>query len=94
MFEDNIIFPTYYGNYEFYKLLIGLKHDLSDLTNMIIFSSKECIDIKTSKVLEIMDIMNISIDKYVQDFYLDDINLDNVRIFLDEDNYIKNLLKK
>ena len=85
VFSDNIIFPTNYGNYEFYKLLIGLKHNLSDLTNIILFSCKEEIDIKTSKVLEIMDKLNINIDKYVQDFYLDDVNLENARIFFDKD---------
>jgi spermidine synthase len=85
VFNDSLIFPTNYGNYEFYKLLIGLKHDLSDLTNIILFSCKEEIDIKTSKVLEIMDKLNINLDKYVQDFYLDNINLENARIFLDED---------
>jgi len=85
VFYDNLIFPTNYGNYEFYKLLIGLRHDLSDLTNIILFSGKEEIDIKTSKVLEIMDKLNINIDKYVQDFYLDDINLENARLFFDED---------
>jgi len=85
VFNDNLIFPTNYGNYEFYKLLIGLKHDLSDLTNIIIFSSKEEIDIRTSKVLEMMDKLNINLDKYVQDFYLGDINTENARIFLDDD---------
>jgi len=85
VFHDNLIFPANYGNYEFYKLLIGLKRDLSDLTNIILFSGKEEIDIKTSKVLEIMDKLNINIDKYAQDFYFDDINFENASIFLDED---------
>ena len=97
-FKDNLIFPTNYGNYEFYKLLIGLKHNLSDLTNIIIFSGKEEIDIKTSKVLEIMDKLNINLDKYVQDFYLGDINLENARIFSDEDEnnsvFINQFFKK
>ncbi len=85
VFNDNIIFPTNYGNYEFYKLLAGFKHDLSDLTNIIIFSSAKEIDIRTSKVLEIMDFLEISLDKYVQDFYPDTINTENAKILLDKD---------
>ena len=98
VFDDNLIFPTNYGNYEFYKLLIGLQHDLSDLTNIILFSCKEEIDIKTSKVLEIMDKLNINIDKYVQDFYLGGLNLENTQILLDEDEnhpeFFNQFLKK
>ena len=98
VFNDNLIFPTNYGNYEFYKLLIGLQHDLSDLTNIILFSCKEEIDIKTSKVLEIMDKLNINIDKYVQDFYLGGLNLENTQILLDEDEnhpeFFNQFLKK
>jgi len=98
VFNDNLIFPTNYGNYEFYKLLIGLRHDLSDLTNIVLFSCKEEIDIKTSKVLEIMDKLNINIDKYVQDFYLGGLNLENTQILLDEDEnhpeFFNQFLKK
>jgi len=98
VFNDNLIFPTNYGNYEFYKLLIGLRHDLSDLTNIVLFSCKEEIDIKTSKVLEIMDKLNINIDKYVQDFYLGGLNLENIEILLDEDEnhpeFFNQFLKK
>ena len=98
VFNDNLIFPTNYGNYEFYKLLIGLKHNLSDLTNIIIFSSKEEIDIQTSKVLEIMDKLDINIDKYVQDFYTGNIKLENANIFIDEDEnnqiFFNQFLKK
>ena len=98
VFNDNLIFPTNYGNYEFYKLLIGLQHNLSDLTNIILFSCKEEIDIKTSKVLEIMDKLNINIDKYVQDFYLGGLNLENTQILLDEDEnhpeFFNQFLKK
>ena len=32
-----------------------------------------------------MEKLNINLDKYVQDFYLGDINLENARIFSDED---------
>ena len=98
VFNDNLIFPTNYGNYEFYKLLIGLRHDLSDLTNIVLFSCKEEIDIKTSKVLEIMDKLNINIDKYVQDFYLGGLNLENIPTLLDEDEnhpeFFNQFLKK
>lgn len=98
VFNDNLIFPTNYGNYEFYKLVTGLKHNLSDLTNIILFSCKEEIDIKTSKVLEIMDKLNINIDKYVQDFYLGGLNLENIEILLDEDEnhpeFFNQFLKK
>lgn len=84
VFKDNIIFPTNYGNYEFYKLLIGLKYNLSDLTNIIVFSSKTELDIKTSKVLEIMDKLGINLDMYVQDFYLGDINTENIKTLSDK----------
>lgn len=98
VFEDNLVFPTNYGNYEFYKLLTGLKHNLSDLTNIILFSCKEEIDIRTSKVLKIMDELNINIDKYVQDFYLGEINVEKIDILYDEDEshpeFFNQFLKK
>ena len=45
-----------------------------------------------------MDKLNINLDKYVQDFYLGDINLENARIFSDEDEnnsvFINQFFKK
>jgi len=85
VFKDVLIFPAVYGNYEFYTKLIGLNQDFCGLTNIILFSSPDYIDIKTSKVLKIMDKTGINLDKYVQDFYLPEVNIENARIFLDND---------
>jgi len=85
VFKDVLVFPAIYGNYEFYTKLVGLSQDYSGLTNIILFSSPDYIDIKTSKVLKLMDKTGINLDKYVQDFYLPEVNTDNARVFLDND---------
>lgn len=96
VFNDNMIFPTNYGNFEFYNQLIGLNHTITDLTNVIIFSSNEELCIKTSKVLQIEDKLGIELDKYVQDFYTGDINFEKATILLDEyENHLEfDFLKK
>lgn len=87
VFEENLVFPTNYGNYEFYRTLMGFEHDLSNLTNVIIFSSREEICFNVGKILRIQEKLNLNLDKYVQDFYIDDINLEKVKILLDEYEY-------
>jgi spermidine synthase len=98
VFKDNLIFPANYGNYEFYKQVVGVQHELSNLTNIILFSSKDYIDLKTSKVLKLGDKLKLNLDLYVQDFYTDELNLDNTYVFLDKYEHIikdiKSFLKK
>lgn len=84
VFKENLIFPANYANHELYKLLIGLKHNLSNLTNIILFSGKKEINIKTSKVLQIMDKLDINLDMYVQDFYLGNVSTGNIKIMIDK----------
>ena len=87
VFEDNAVFPTNYGNYEFYRICMGFAHELSDLTNVVIFSSQEETCFNVGTILKIQDKLELKLDKYVQDFYIDDIYLDKVKIFLDKYEY-------
>lgn len=87
VFDENLIFPSHFGNYEFYKTVLGLKYDLPDLTNIIVFSSRKEICFNVGKIFKIQEQLGLKLDKYVQDFHTDEINLEKVKIMLDEYEY-------
>jgi|GEM_PF-1152989 len=92
VFNDILIFPTIYGNYEFYKQSLGLKHELPDLTNMILFATDSGFNITKDELvlraLNLKETCNLTeikqIDKYIEDMYEFDINLDNFSVMKDE----------
>lgn len=88
VFEENLVFPTEYGNYELYRQVFTLSADLDSLTNIILFSSKDDISFSVSKTLEIQDKINIKLDKYLQDFYFSDIKSENTKILVDKDEEV------
>lgn len=89
------IFPTRYGNFEMYRHVIGLKGEITDLTNVILMAQKK------NKKLSKNDLLNKSgylqrnvnllalksLKKYASDLCEDKINLDSIKIL--KDNFIE-----
>lgn len=92
VFKDIKLFPTDYGNDELYRKFYGLKHELSDITNMIIFASKSDINLEKDEIIhkavdlkgkfDFPELKNL--DKYAEDIYESDVEIDNVKILTDE----------
>jgi len=92
VYNDILIFPTIYGNQEFYRETLGFKHELSDLTNIILFASENSFNLAkdelVSRSLKLQETYNLTelkkIDKYAEDLYETGINLDNFSVLKDE----------
>ncbi|MDD3014792.1 MAG: fused MFS/spermidine synthase, partial [Candidatus Gastranaerophilales bacterium] len=92
VYDDVLIFPTIYGNYEFYKKTLGFKHELSDLTNIILFASNRNFNATKDKLVsmavKLKESYNFTeinkIDKYAADLCEFNINLDNFSALKDE----------
>jgi len=92
VFNDVFVFPTNFGNDELYREIWGLKHELSDLTNIILFASNENFNITKNKLIlrslmlkeryNLVEIANLN--KYTEDLLEIDLNISNFSVFKDE----------
>ncbi|MEI7473662.1 MAG: fused MFS/spermidine synthase [bacterium] len=95
VFKNTNIFPTIYGNMQMYRQVLGLKDELTDLTNTILISQNNASKLyKTDiedKVEELQRNVNLSalkdLKNYATDYCDYKISLDTIKIL--RDNFIE-----
>lgn len=94
VFQNTDFFPTTYGNMQMYRQVLGLKDELTDITNAILIAQNNGLNISKNelelKADELQRNVNLStlkyLKKYATDYCEDKINLDSVKIL--KDNFI------
>ncbi|EKE04242.1 MAG: spermine synthase [uncultured bacterium] len=84
VFNNTVLFPTLYGNFQLYNTVFGLKYELTELTNIMIiaFNSKTLFKTVTDKTHKIQGLKNT--DNYLKDLCEQEINVADYIQFSDK----------
>lgn len=79
VFGNILLFPTVYGNYELYRQIFGLKHDIPDLTNVTLFASDSALFLNNHH----QSPTGVK-EKYLDDLYAEDLTIRKIKALYDK----------